>query len=201
MIEEIQASSRQVLMFSPYFVPGIGGTMALRRLAREGAQVCVLTNSLSATDVAAVHSGYAHYRLPLLESGVRLFEMKVAPVFEEGPRFRLGSSRGSLHTKAVAIDGERVFVGSFNIDPRSSNLNCEMGVWIRSQPLAAEMATLFHNGTDPRRAYSLSIERSRLTWSERLDGLEVRHTREPNASLWRRLVVRILEKFPIESQL
>jgi putative cardiolipin synthase len=202
MIAEIQATSRRLLMVSPYFVPGISATGALRRLAREGADVGILTNSLSATDVAAVHSGYARYRQPLLESGVRLFEMKLSPVFEDGhTRFRLGSSRGSLHTKAVVLDGERVFVGSFNIDPRSSNLNCEMGVWIRSNLLARELEESFASGVDPQRAYTLTIENSRLTWIEILDGVEIRHTREPNASWWRRFITRVLGALPIESQL
>jgi len=202
MVEEIQATTRRLRMVSPYFVPGLGGTVALRRLAREGAEVAILTNSLSATDVAAVHSGYARYRLPLLESGVRLFEMKAAPVFDEGrTKFRLGSSRGSLHTKAIVLDGERVFVGSFNIDPRSSNLNCEMGVWIRSRSLADELEDIFGAGIDPRRAYTLAIENGRLTWIEQLDGAEAKHWREPNASVWRRLITRVLELLPIESQL
>jgi len=202
MVAEIQATTRRLLMVSPYFVPGIGGTVALRRLARQGAEVAILTNSLSATDVAAVHSGYARYRIPLLDSGVHLFEMKLAPIFEDThTRFRLGSSRGSLHTKAMALDGERVFIGSYNIDPRSANLNCEMGVWIRSPSLARELEESFRSGTDPQRAYALAIEDSRLTWTEQLHGAEIRHTREPNASWWRRLITRVLGKLPIESQL
>ena len=202
MIAEIEATTRRLQMVSPYFVPGIGATVTLRSLARQGTEVAILTNSLSATDVAAVHSGYARYRLPLLEAGVRLYEMKLSPVFEDGhTRFRLGSSRGSLHTKAVVLDGERVFVGSFNIDPRSSNLNCEMGVWIRSRALASELEESFASGIDPLRAYSLVAENSRLTWIEQLDGVEVRHTHEPHAGLWRRFITRLLERLPIESQL
>ncbi|MET0498482.1 MAG: phospholipase D family protein [Steroidobacteraceae bacterium] len=202
MVAEIQATTRRLLMVSPYFVPGIGGTVALRRLAREGAEVAILTNSLSATDVAAVHSGYARYRIPLLEGGVRLFEMKLAPVFEDThTRFRLGSSRGSLHTKAMVLDGERVFIGSYNIDPRSANLNCEMGVWIRSPSLARDLEEGFRSGVDPQRAYALSVKASRLTWIEQLHGLEIRHFREPNAGWWRRLITRVLEQLPIEAQL
>lgn len=202
MVAEIQATTQRLWMVSPYFVPGIGGTVALRSLARQGADIAILTNSLSATDVAAVHSGYAKYRLPLLEAGVRLFEMKLAPVFEpEHTRFRLGSSRGSLHTKALVLDGERVFVGSFNIDPRSSDLNCEMGVWIRSRTLASELEESFTSGIDPQRAYALVAADSRLTWIEQFDGIERRHLHEPHASWWRRLITRLLERLPIESQL
>src|SRR5690606_39527276 len=104
MAEEIRAASREVLLISPYFIPGVGGTAALRALALQGANVEVLTNSLSATDVAIVHSGYAKYREPLLEGGVRLYELKSAPPAEQRSRdFRVGSSRASLHTKA-AVD-------------------------------------------------------------------------------------------------
>lgn len=203
MVDEMSAASREVLLISPYFVPGIGGTAALRRLARQGARVSVLTNSLAATDVAIVHSGYTKYRIPLLEAGVQLFEFKPMLVFREArARMHLGSSRASLHTKAAVIDGERVFVGSFNIDPRSADLNCEMGVWIRSPKLAATLASSFHRGCDPQRSYQLALrDANRVKWSECVDRTTVDHYREPGASWLRRALVSVLELLPIESQL
>lgn len=201
--DEVRAASREVLLISPYFVPGIGGTAALRSLAQQGAEVSVLTNSLAATDVAIVHSGYAKYRVPLLEAGVRLFELKATLVFQDArARLRLGSSRASLHTKAAVIDGDRVFVGSFNIDPRSADLNCEMGVWVRSQKLAAELANSFRRGCDPQRSYRLSLSsKDALHWTESENGASVQHDREPGASWLRRALVSVLELLPIESQL
>jgi putative cardiolipin synthase len=203
MVDEMQAASRQVLLISPYFVPGIGGTAALRSLARQGAEVAVLTNSLGATDVAIVHSGYAKYRLPLLEAGVRLFELKATLVFKDArTRMRLGSSRASLHTKAAVIDGDRVFVGSFNIDPRSADLNCEMGVWVRSSKLALALTTSFRSGCDPQRSYRLALRSGpNIEWMESVNSVAVHHQREPGASWLRRALVRVLELLPIESQL
>jgi putative cardiolipin synthase len=203
MVDEMRAASREVLLISPYFVPGIGGTAALRSLARQGAEVAVLTNSLAATDVAIVHSGYAKYRLPLLEAGVRLFELKATLVFKDArARMRLGSSRASLHTKAAVIDGERVFVGSFNIDPRSADLNCEMGVWVRSHKLALALTNSFRSGCDPQRSYHLAFRSARsIEWAESVNGVAVHHQREPGTSWMRRALVRVLELLPIESQL
>lgn len=200
---EVRATSYELLLISPYFVPGIGGTAALRSLALQGAHVAVLTNSLAATDVAVVHSGYAKYRAPLLEAGVKIYEMKSAPTLEEErSRMRLGSSRASLHTKAAIIDGERLFVGSFNIDPRSAQLNCEMGVWIRSRRLAHVLAENFRFGADPLRSFALSLtSRGTLEWAERADGGQLTHHREPHAGWLRRWVASLLEKLPIESQL
>ncbi len=203
MVDEIRATSREALLISPYFVPGVGGTAELRALARQGATVQVLTNSLSATDVAVVHSGYAKYRVPLLEGGVQIYELKSAAALDERwQRFRVGSSRASLHTKAAVLDQERVFVGSFNIDPRSAELNCEMGVWIRSRTLARELAAGFRHGIDPRRAFTLALDDAgKLVWIEQEDMTTLRHRREPHASWSRRAIVRVLEKLPIESLL
>lgn len=200
MVSEIRATRRQLLLVSPYFVPGIGGTTALRALALQGADVAVLTNSLAATDVAAVHGAYAKYREPLLSAGVRLFELQ--PTFEGSHRFRLGSARGSLHTKAAVIDGERVFVGSFNIDPRSARLNCEMGVWIRSTELAGQLEQSFRFATAPERAYEVALGPStQLVWKRALAGRIEYSGHEPEASFGRRLVAWVLTLLPIESQL
>jgi putative cardiolipin synthase len=201
LVNEIRATQRQLLLISPYFVPGIGGTMELRDLALQGAEVSVLTNSLAATDVAAVHGAYARYRQPLLEAGVRLFEMKHSPRVEEAKRLRLGSTRASLHTKAAVVDEERVFIGSFNIDPRSAQLNCEMGVWIRNRKLARELAQSFRFGTEPERAFELSLDGGKICWTERDSGFLKRHFQEPHANWKRRLLAWFLTLLPIESQL
>lgn len=203
MADEIRAATREILLISPYFVPGMGGTAALRGRALQGANVEVLTNSLAATDVAIVHSGYAKYRRPLIEAGVHVYELKsAAPVDERPPRFRVGSSRASLHTKAAVIDAERVFVGSFNIDPRSAELNCEMGVWIRSRTLAQELTRRFREGTHPLRSLMVRVAPDgKLMWIEQ-EGQALRmHYREPHTGWLRRSIVKILERLPIESQL
>src|SRR5262249_32313747 len=153
--------------------------------------VGVLTNSLAATDVAAVHSGYARYRTALLRGGVKLYELKPTAPEEDGrrKRMRLGSSRASLHTKAVVVDAARVFGGSFNLDPRSARLNCEMGAWIDSPALATQMQYLFSGATDPRRSFVVTLdERGRPQWTETLDGKTVRYHNDPHASIARRAI-------------
>ena len=202
LIERLDAARTEVLLISPYFVPGAGGTAALRELSRRGVEVTVLTNSLAATDVAAVHSGYSRYRASLLEGGVRLYELKALAPSEHAQRMRLGSSRASLHTKAAIIDRSKVFVGSFNIDPRSAQLNCEMGAWIGSEKLARQMAELFEGAVTPEHSYAVFLdEHGRTRWSERADGVEVFHGRDPHANWGRRAVTWLLGHLPIESQL
>ena len=140
-------------LVSPYFVPTAAGVGSLCELARRGVQVSVLTNAFEATDVAAVHAGYAKRRKALLACGIKLFEQKreAAPAARgkrrvlrgppaKGPTSIGGSNPGrslstsSLHAKTFAIDGKRCFVGSFNFDPRSARLNTELGFLIDSRP-------------------------------------------------------------------
>ena len=192
-----------MLVISPYFVPGTGGTAQLRDLVRRGTSVSVLTNSLAATDVAAVHSGYSRYREALLEGGVKLYEMKdaISPL-EQGKRMRLGSSRASLHTKAAIVDRRRLFVGSFNLDPRSAELNCEMGVWIDSEALARQLIAHFEAAIGPENSYAVSLDPGRrICWRETRDGVELEHRRDPGAGWHRRALTWLLGLLPIESQL
>ncbi len=124
---------KELDLVSPYFVPGKFGTEALVALARRGVRVRILTNSLAGTDEVSVHSGYARRRKELLRAGVQLFEIKptAAPILKRGEEIGKHSTAG-LHAKTFAVDQRRVFVGSFNFDPRSAKLNTEMGLIIDS---------------------------------------------------------------------
>lgn len=191
-------TAREVQLVSPYFVPTARGTAFFTGLAQRGVQVSVLTNALEATDVPAVHAGYARWRKPLLEGGVRLHEMKrTAPTLEPGSVRRTGSSSASLHAKTFAIDRQRVFVGSFNFDPRSARLNTELGFLIESPALATAMAQAFATQV-PQRSYTLRLDGARLQWVEQAGGEARVHEDEPNASWWMRLFVRVLSLLPIE---
>src|SRR5262249_26076544 len=142
MLPRLQAAlgdpARELDIVSPYFVPTEEGTAALRAYVERGVKVRVLTNSLAATDVAPVHAGYAKYRERLLRAGVRLYELK--PTAQESPGAHGGGSDASLHAKAFATDRARIFVGSFNLDPRSARLNTEMGIVMESPPLASALS-------------------------------------------------------------
>ncbi len=187
---------------SPYFVPGKADVEALTRLAHDGVKVTVLTNSLEATDVPTVHAGYARQRRQLLEAGVTLLEVKRASPAPSGGSALLGSSSGSsLHAKTASIDRARAFVGSFNFDPRSKELNTELGFVIDSPAIAGEIADAV-NGKLAARAYRVGLTATgSLRWTEEVDGKEVRYDDEPRTTFWQRLKVRLLSLLPIESLL
>ncbi len=200
--ELLDTPRRELLVVSPYFVPTAAGVAAFRELAQEGVRICVLTNALEATDVAAVHAGYALYRRPLLEAGIALYEMKHEGLTPSpGQRGPVGSSATSLHAKTFAVDGARVFIGSFNFDPRSARLNTEMGFVIHSPALARQMARAFDERV-PRRAYQVRLgPDSGLRWVEHTTAGERIHEQEPGAGFWLLLGVRVLSWLPIEGLL
>jgi putative cardiolipin synthase len=211
----------ELVLVSPYFVPLRTGVGALSAMTARGVRVEVLTNALEATDVVAVHAGYAKRRKVLLDAGVRLYEMKrgaaAGPV--SGPAARrvfsgshrrgtdagtgsIGSSGySSLHAKTFAVDGERVFVGSFNFDPRSAALNTEMGLVIRSPEFAGRLSAAFRERV-PQIAYELRDgPHGGLEWIERTPQGERVHATEPGATRWQRFVVRALQLLPIDGLL
>jgi len=196
LLPEVQGAGNRVLLISPYFVPGERGTAALVQTAGRDVDVQVLTNSLAANDVAAVHGGYSRYRRPLLDGGVRLWELKRSG---EQPKFSLaGSSGSSLHTKAMLVDSNRAFIGSYNLDPRSTSLNTEQGVLVVHPALTAELAGLFARQTDGDHAWVVTKDADgRLHWS---DG-ERSWTREPEATGLQRSLAWLVKLLPIESQL
>ncbi|MDM0000671.1 phospholipase D family protein [Variovorax sp. J22P240] len=206
----------EVDLVSPYFVPGRRGTDDLVKLAQSGVKVRVLTNSLAATDVAPVHAGYAKYRKELLEGGVTIYELKpgigvagpdrdadwdidAARRGPPGSGGSQGSSAASLHAKTFAVDRERIFVGSFNLDPRSSRLNTEMGVVIDSPVLAGQLHQMFETRT-PQDAYHVQLtpDGNGMEWVESGPHGATRHTFEPGASPLKLLYLDLLEALPIE---
>jgi len=194
------ASARNTLeIVSPYFIPGEHGTAALVGQVKSGIDVAVLTNSLAATDVAAVHGAYAGYRKPLLEGGVRLFELQ--PFARRRFISPFGSSGASLHTKSFTVDGHIGFVGSFNFDPRSASLNTEMGILFAQAELVAEMRKLFSLETEMRASYSVTLRDGALHWQGEVDGKLRRFDRDPEAGFVRRLLAAIIGLLPIHSQL
>lgn len=192
---------RSVTVVTAYFVPGKPGTNWLSELAREK-RVQILTNALDATDVLVVHAGYTKYRRALLKAGVELFELKrrgdkVSGKEELKP---LGLSGSSLHAKTIVIDDHKVFVGSFNFDPRSALLNCEMGFLINNEALAHRIKNEFSDQL-ARRSYRpiLTVE-ERLAWLERdeTDGQLLIYQGEPNATVAAQVSITIIQRLPVE---
>lgn len=194
----LAAARREAILISPYFVPGRRGAVLLSLLVRRGVKVAILTNSLAATDVLAVHGGYARYRRRLLRAGIELHELKRGG--QEGKRL-FGSGGASLHTKAFCVDGTLTFVGSFNLDPRSANLNTEMGTFVEHPDPAARLREEYARLTAPARSWKAGLRNGRLVWSDRSeDGGRVTSV-EPDTTLGRRILARILGWLPIEPQL
>lgn len=192
----LYSAKEETWIISPYFVPGNEGALLLSGQALRGLQVRVLTNSLAATNVPMVHAGYAGYRKGLLNHGVELYELK--PSFGKTKRELLNTGRASLHSKAFLIDKHQGFVGSFNLDPRSAQLNTEMGVVFEDAGLAQELERFFLASTQPNTSWKLALNANQeLTWQ----GEQLHHKKDPEANLGLRLLVKLLSYLPIESQL
>ena len=191
-----RAVRSDMLVVSPYFVPGKDGLAFFGDQQRSGVNVRVLTNSLAATDVWLVHAGYMKYRRPLLKAGVRIYELRSEAAGVKGPRgsgIGIGSSRASLHAKTFVFDRTSVFIGSVNLDPRSLEQNTEVGVLVDSPDLAGEVANLFDRWASPALSYEVTRgDDGRLRWTGGF-------TTEPNAGFWRPLGARFFSHLPIES--
>ncbi len=203
LAQVLGAPEQELLLVSPYFVPTASGTATLAGLSTRSVSVRVLTNSLAATDVPAVHAGYAKRRHALLASGVELFELKPdrhAPRSSPADRKFTGSSGASLHAKTFAVDRRRVFIGSFNLDPRSAALNTESGLVIDSARLASRLSDAFADQL-PQQSYTLQLDAAgRIVWRDLQspDGPPQVYHHEPQTSVWRRAMVRLLSWLPIE---
>lgn len=199
-LQPLLHASRQTLeIVSPYFIPGIAGVEILRQLATNGVTVQITTNSLAATDVAAVHGAYANYRKDILRAGVKLYEFQPKRAAQKISAF--GSKGASLHTKAFAIDDTTGFVGSFNFDPRSATLNSEMGILFEDEELVGTLRRKMARDRSADISYHVSLHGNDLRWVGRAEGRHTEYDHDPNASLRRRLLATIVSWLPIESQL
>ncbi|MBY6195582.1 phospholipase D family protein [Vibrio hangzhouensis] len=194
VLEESKAS---LIFISPYFVPTEQGTKDLIAAVEQGLEVVIITNSLASNDVFAVHGWYAKYREDLVKGGVQLWEVKSSAEIKKNWSLT-GSSRSSLHTKAMVIDKRKVFVGSMNLDPRSAHLNTEMGVVIE-QPEYAELVYTSILEDISQSAYELRMDDGDLVWFDHTTGETL--TSEPDASFWRRMGAWFSGVLPIEEQL
>ena len=182
---------------SAYFVPGVAGVKAFRTLESRGVQVRMLTNSLEATDVLPVHAGYAKRRPAMLRSGVELFELKkqAAPNDSTSGLGPFGSSGASLHAKTFAVDGQRIFIGSFNFDPRSTTLNTEMGLLIDSESMALGVHSAFDRGLDGL-AWRVEMQDKHKVWID--PAFNSRIDEEPGTSAMKRAALTVIGWLPVE---
>ena len=188
---------REMILISPYYVPGDGSVEALAEaIEKKGFEIDIITNSYLSTDSNPVHAGYSRYREALLAGGVKIFELNPDSRIDR----RVGSvaydSDASLHTKAFIFDRDIVFIGSLNLDPRSIDINTEMGILFHSPEMARDMASVLDTEA-LEHLYELKLVRSpeeskgeftvytwSIEWLEHVDGKTIRHTSEPGVGTW-----------------
>lgn len=193
-------AEEELLVLSPYFVPRKRGVEWLTGIAKRGVQIDVLTNGLAANDHLVVYGGYAPARKPLLREGVRFFELRGDIVVKGTKASDSVDADSKLHGKAFVVDRRHLFIGSFNWDPRSANLNTEMGVVIDSPEFAGAFAQGIY-GELANNAYAVYLEDDALRWRSRVNGQESVLTKEPETGWWKRFVANMTRLLPIRGQL
>jgi putative cardiolipin synthase len=190
----------EIIFITPYFIPRKGGIELIRKLRDKGIRITVLTNSLATNNHTPVHSAYAGYRRRLLDAGVELWEARVDAAKITTPDGETQLDKLTLHTKGILIDRKRVFVGSLNLDPRSIDINTEMGLLVDSAEMG-EWMTAGVRERIPTIAYRVKMDEERtLSWHATIDGREVVETTEPQTTGWDRFKAWFLKIAP-ESQL
>lgn len=201
-VERLVASARrELILISPYFVPGERGVALFQALRDRGVKVRVLTNSLATTDAPAVHIGYARYRAQLLAMGVELHELKPLLSARQASLGSFGSSHASLHAKVVVLDRDVALVGSMNLDPRSARLNSEMGVVMHSPEIARQLVELFEEVSEDSYHLSLDGDGQRILWTSTPPDPALAGQSEPEASTWLKFGIKLLSPFAPEEML
>jgi putative cardiolipin synthase len=201
MMQVWQAKSDLVLT-SPYMIPGEKGMQSFRNLERDKVKVTVITNSLAATDEPLVHNGYSRYRTAMLQAGVDLYELSPTRTQQTKRLGMFGSSLGRLHAKTAVIDKKVIFIGSMNLDPRSASTNTEFGMFIESPALAKELLRVINiSKLDSAYRLRLDPQTTQLQWLTVEDDKEVILGVEPESSLWLRVHNMLLGWFVPEQLL
>jgi putative cardiolipin synthase len=203
----MQRATDEMLIVSPYFVPGKKGADALCALSARGVKVRILTNSLASNDVSAVHAGYARYRKQLLKAGVVLYELdeQVKKAVKKKFTWLPGLSKSSLHAKTMVLDRKAMFVGSMNLDQRSLNINNEIGILFLNPEVAGQSAEAFDRHIE-RVAFRLELftgsnGSESLRWHLKKDDGEVVYDTEPYVGFWKKVGVGLIRLLPVESLL
>jgi len=195
---ELMLSAQDELrIVNAYIIPADRGISLLRELNDRGVNMKILTNSLASHDVPAVNSHYKRWRKPILESGAKLYEIRpdaaIQALVADTPPTR--AEFMGLHSKGMEVDGKRVYIGSMNFDPRSANINTEMGVFVESPGLAKALAALIERDMQPDNSWQVTLDANgQLVWT---DDKEV-VTRQPARNWWQRVQDVFFMAFPKE---
>ena len=201
LFKKVDTLQSELLIESAYFVTQDKALDEVRKLTERGVRVRVLTTSLASNDVVAAHAGHAKRRKQLIENGMELYEMRpdAGAVTQQ---VLAGDSKAALHTKAIAFDREAVFIGSFNLDPRSASINTEAGLYVESPELAEQVIAYMDEGVQPQNSYRVLLdENGELVWVTEIDGREVRYHNEPESTFGQRFMSGFIMMLPVEHQL
>lgn len=197
--EVVRRAETEVIFITPYYIPGELGVQLIRDLVAKGVRMVILTNSLASNNHVPVHSAYARYRREIIRAGAELYEIR-ANAARELVHGEKSPEVLTLHTKLFLIDRRYMFVGSLNLDPRSIEINAEMGLLIDSEPMVEN----YLKGADEKLAavaYRVLVnEKGQLEWHGRIGDQTVIETNEPLTSWWLRLKAWMMKIVP-ESQL
>lgn len=192
---------KELLIESAYLVMRDHGVDSIRELSERGVRVRILTNSLVSNDVLAAHAGYAERRKQMIEAGAELYELRPdAGTVKQ--RVVSGSSKAALHTKAIVFDRKDVFIGSYNLDPRSGDINTEAGLYVESPELAQQLKAFMDDGVTMQDSYRVTLdEEGQLLWTTEENGEPVYYHKDPKSSWWQRFQSGFIELLPVEDQL
>ena len=198
---KLQTLQRELLIESAYFVTRERGVATVKELIDRDVRIRVLTNSLASNDVIAAHAGHAKQREALIETGVELYEYRPDARINRTQSWN-GASKAALHTKAIVFDRESVFIGSYNLDPRSADINTEAGLYVESPELAAQVIEYMDEGVRPENSYRVLLdEDGELYWVTEAGGAEVRYDEEPETTSGQRFMSGFIMTLPVEDQL
>ena len=201
LFRKIRTLQSELLIESAYFVTRDKAVGVVKQLHEKGVRIRVLTNSLASNDVVAAHAGHAKRREQLIEAGMELYEYRPDSLISKTRSYR-GESKVALHTKAIVFDRESVFIGSFNLDPRSGSINTEAGLYVESPELARQVIDYMDEGVQPENSYRVLLdENGDLYWVTEVNGNEVRYYKEPETTFGQRFMSGFIMILPVEHQL
>jgi len=203
VVEMVRRARSEVVITSPYLIPGEQGLEVLREaVQRHHVKFTLVTNSLAATDEPVVHTGYRRYRPEMLKLGMNLYELSPVRVSRSLRLGRFSTSIGRLHAKSAVVDRDRVFIGSMNFDPRSDQLNTEMGLFIENREIAQQLLKLI-DVIKSQGAYQvrLAANGKDLEWVTTGAQGQQELVDEPETDIWSRMMLEILSVLTPESLL
>jgi putative cardiolipin synthase len=201
LYESLRAAEKELIILSPYFVPLKAGIQGLTKIRESGVEITIITNSLAANNQFTVHGGYAPSRKPLLKAGVKIYEVRPDAEIAGTEFVNAGGAKATLHTKAFVVDNKETFIGSFNFDPRSANINTELGVIIRDPEMSLRFSTLIKEKLQTQTYEVFLNEKGKVRWRGYKDGQETIYDKEPDTTWGQRFAAGFVRFLPIRSQL